>query len=340
MIDAQTPTEPGDEVLDRSACPTINTVNVSSTVISGTSTEPAGTSIQVKVYASNGVTLLGSTTTSTTSSTWTINVASLDPAVTLTAGQIVKATATAAGKGASLDNCDMETVLAACTPGAAPVITDSGAKGVCGTITSGATLNVYKNGVLIHSTSTTIVGTLQISGTSFSYKPNGSFQNCQSGISAMANGLYEFSQTVGGCESLKSSFTNTCSGSSVTPVITNPLYAGTITISGTSGTTAAIELFINDVSSGTTTASGGTWTFASKTVTAGQIVKIVATEASTCSAGVSNLLTVNAVPTPVITTSGCGAITSVSGYIDASSGTIQIYTTLPDTPNGAPVSIQ
>jgi len=342
LIDEQTPTVPGEEVLDRSVCPTINPITISSTTISGTSTEASGTAINVYVYQSNGTTTVGSGSTTTSGSTWTINVSALTPSVTLAAGYIIKATATATGKGVSYNNCDIETVAAEClSPPAAPSSLTTSSKGICGTIASGATLNIYLNGVLIHSTSTSIVGTLQITGTSFSYKPNGSFSNCNSGSANMASGFYEVSQTVAGCESAKVSYSLTCTGNSAIPVITNPIYAGTVTISGTSGLTAAIELFIDGVSSGTTTASGGAWSFASKTVTAGQIVKVIATEAATCLAGTSNLITVTAVPAPVITTSLCGTITTVSGYINATSGTVQIYVVgAPDVAQGSAVAIQ
>ena len=110
LINDQTPTIPGEEVLDRSACPQINPVSTLSTAISGTSTEVSGTSITVSVYKNDGATLLGSKTTTTSGSDWVVNVSDLNPGVTLALGQIVKATATASGKGTSSDNCNMQTV--------------------------------------------------------------------------------------------------------------------------------------------------------------------------------------------------------------------------------------
>jgi hypothetical protein len=80
VIDSQTPTPPGTTSLQASACPTINDIAVSSTTITGTSSEASGTSILIQVY--NGSTLVGSGTTTTSGSNWTINVSSLGlPAV-------------------------------------------------------------------------------------------------------------------------------------------------------------------------------------------------------------------------------------------------------------------
>src|SRR5690606_1365290 len=64
----------------------------------------------VYVYQSNGTTLIGSGTTYTSGAGWSVNVASLSPSVTLTAGQVVRATATASEKGASYDNCSEQIV--------------------------------------------------------------------------------------------------------------------------------------------------------------------------------------------------------------------------------------
>ncbi|MCU0409024.1 MAG: hypothetical protein MUD02_08760, partial [Bacteroidales bacterium] len=95
---------------DRSACPTVNPVGLASTSISGTTSETAGT-VSVSVYQSNGTTLIGTgTTSSITGGNWTVNLSSFSPAVILAAGQVVKATVTATGKGTSYDNCDIETV--------------------------------------------------------------------------------------------------------------------------------------------------------------------------------------------------------------------------------------
>ncbi|WP_281226890.1 Ig-like domain-containing protein [Flavobacterium aquiphilum] len=343
IIDNYTPCPPGQVCLDRTTCPTITgSYTASSTAISGTSNEASGTLINVSVYASDGTTFLGSGTTTTSGINWTINVAALSPAVTLAAGQIIRATAKASGKGESIDNCSSKTVGASCNTTALTGVSGN-SKGVCGGgLTSGATLNVYKDGILILSTAVT-TSVLQISGTSWSYKPNGSFSNCSSGAANMPTGYYQFSQVVGGCEGTKVDYDNGtgCSGAATTPVITGTIFAGTTSISGTSGNSASLELFIAGVSSGTVTASaGGAWTFTSKVVTAGQSVYVIATETGKCTKTASSSITVIAAPIPTISGTYCGSVTTVSGSVATTSGTIQLYKIgTPDVAVGSPVSI-
>lgn len=84
-------------ILQRSACPGISSILTTNSTITGTSSESSGT-VSVKVYQSDGTTLIGAATGSISSGTWSVNVSSFSPAVTLAAGQIVKATVTATGK--------------------------------------------------------------------------------------------------------------------------------------------------------------------------------------------------------------------------------------------------
>ncbi len=113
VIESQTPTpaeEINDGIEERSICPEINSVFVSSTAISGTTTEADSTIIEVVLYDLDHTTTLGSDTCIAMSGTWSLNIADLSPAVSLENGQLVRASATAPGKGQSDDRCDEEVV--------------------------------------------------------------------------------------------------------------------------------------------------------------------------------------------------------------------------------------
>ncbi len=336
IIDNYTPCPPGEICPDRSDCPTIiGPIDGSATTINVTTAEAIGTII--KVY--NGTTLIG-TSAATTTSPETLNITLT---ALLSSGDIINATAQAPGEGVSIDNCSSVAVDVPCVTSTL-TITDGGTKGVCGNgYTAGANMNIYKDGILILSTMTS-TSVLNITGVSWSYKPNGSFSNCTSGGGNLPIGYYEFSQTIGGCEGPKVFYDNGtgCTGAATTPVINSEIYAGTTSISGTSGIGASIELFINGVSTGaTTTADGvGNWTFASIAVSTGQSVYVFANEALACTASLSSTFTVISVPIPVILGSYCGAIDTVNGNVSATEGTIQLYKVgTPDVAIGSLVSI-
>jgi len=116
-------------------------------------------------------------------------------------------------------------------------------------LTSGATLRIYKDGILIYSiTSTNSV--IEITAPNWLYKPNASFSNCNSGGGLdLPIGYYEVSQVISGCEGPKVGLDRGtgCIGAATTPVVSTPIYAGTTTISGTSGASASIQLYIAGV---------------------------------------------------------------------------------------------
>lgn len=243
-IESQTPTPAGEEVLDRSACPTINSVTVGNSTITGTSSEPSGTLIKVSVYQSNGTTLIGSGTTYTSSSTWSVNVASLSPSVSLAAGQVVKATATAPEKGVSYDNCSKQIVNAlACNtpPPVSATAQSNGRFSVVFTLqTSGTkTLKVYNAD-----------GSLWGSATSTSTSTD-TYVNISNGTpltsnGKVPNGTYYASVTFNGCESDKIVI---CYGTSTTavPTVNSPIVTGATTVSGTGIIGGNIKVFADGV---------------------------------------------------------------------------------------------
>ncbi|MEI9947308.1 MAG: LamG-like jellyroll fold domain-containing protein [Chitinophagaceae bacterium] len=83
------------------------------------------------------------------------------------------------------------------------------------------------------------------------------------------------------------------------PVVNSPLCPGiSVTVSGTSDEAdgTVINLYINSILDGTTTVSGGNWSIANRTVTAGDIVKATAQATGENVSGFSNEVTVQTAP--------------------------------------------
>ena len=339
LIDGETPKVPGAEVLDRSACPAINAVGTSSTTISGTSTEATGTSITVKVYQSDGVTVLGSGTTTTSGSSWSINVSALSPAVKLANGQLVKATATAVGKGTSFDNCNIQTVTgcAGATSTSVTITKINGGKGytIATTFPVGTIVTWYnadytkavfpdKNGSLVNipnPVTTTLVNQTVL----FSTQTGQTFPNLQ----------YFFTfQAPGQCVS---NYLSDCQystgGSSIAPVINSSPAVTSLTtsISGTCGssTSTLVSIYVDGVYlKNTAVVSGTSWTISGLNLTNNSCSTITAssTESGKCpQAGLAGVPVTHVAMKPSISTAGCSPtspVTSVSGYSNDADGTI------------------
>ncbi len=248
FINLQTPTPAGQEVLERSACPTVNALKVGDLTITGSTTEAIGTLITVTVYASNGTTILGTATTTTTGATWSVNVSAFSPGVTLTTGQIVRATARAPEKGTSNDNCSPQTVtscnVATTAPIATQVVNVPGSKGLRITVPlSGTIVRLYhsnytlypqadlEDGQLNPRTTTTTPQTID-----FSYK----------GGQSWPEGVYYVTfQEPGLCESNYYVACNYAPGTSAAPQFTPGIIvtASSNTITGT-GTAASAPIYV------------------------------------------------------------------------------------------------
>jgi hypothetical protein len=350
IIDGQTPTPLSTldlyGVLNRSLCPSINGVAVANTTISGTSSEPSGTTITVYVYQSNGTSLIGSGTTTTSGTTWSINVSALSPTVTLAGGQIVKATATASGKGASYDNCDIETVTN-CTGTTGinvTVNTISGAKGytITNTFAAGTIFTWYNSDFTIavypdKNGSTTMIPN-PITSTAANQTITFSTQTGQT----FPNGIFYFTfQEPGKCVS---SFLPDCqysnTGTSTTPTITTTnITTSTTSVSGTCGSVASpgaiIYLYVNGVyRANTTVISGTTWTISSLNFLSDlcKSVTISEADAGKCptSQGSSKIVSRTA-NSPTINSSGCSTSppTTISGISSEIGATVTLYRTSP-----------
>jgi hypothetical protein len=309
LINAQTPTVPGQEVLDRSDCPMISVpITTNSTFISGSSTEANTTTI--KVYK-NG-TLLGTTTVS--SNLWTFNIGS-----SLLTGDVITATATntANNEGESIANCNPRTVLAGASPpciapAATNLTSDPSGHTLSCTFSGGAS---YTVGIYNVADNLPFGGTLAIVGTTYTFTGSGSDKLTAWYVRVTGNGCL-------------SSSTTFCGGTfSTTPFITNPVTAGTTSISGTCGTSATVTIFKNDVSQGTATVSGTGWTKTGLTLAFNDVIYVTSSNGSNCMVR-SATTTVVCSPsvTPVINenvyagdntlTGTCGAGATVTVYKD------------------------
>lgn len=263
---------------------TSNTVNVSSsgsgttptpsvdsplaagaTSVSGTSTSPAGTRIDVYV---NGA-YVGSTTVS--GGTWTLN--GIGP---LTAGQQVTATATdtAHNLGTSPPSNPVTVSGASGVASIPPIVTASLLAGSPQTVygssieAAGSIIDVYVNGAKIGSTTVAADGSWSLAGVTLTAGQLVTATVLAPGKTVSANGNV---------------VTVAANSGSVTPapVITSPVAALSTSVSGTAVAGATVDVYANGVYLGTTTANGsGAWTLSGLTaLPSGTILSATATAA-------------------------------------------------------------
>ncbi len=343
IIDNQTPTD-GDPI-ERTDCPQItggnNTPSIvnGDTEVQGTSTEADGTVIQVFVND----TPHGSTTT-VLGGLWK------QIGLTLTTGDVVKATALAESKGLSEDNCDVTSVLgAACTPLSTPSFssytsggrilnlsysagTPSGSSFIFNFYdsSSGAQINTI-NGV-------NVVNFLSTSATQVDLGGGKKFTDDN------LNFIVKIDTNPPTCESLGSEPISTCTsgGASATPFL-DPIEVGANTITGNFGgsppTSATLVLIINGSSTNytaTTTSSSNTFSFnvSGLTLSTSDAIKVSNRNFGTaCISTLSSVVNpstpiVQSLP-PVVSGDYCTStnVDTVSGTSNESSGTIiRVYT--------------
>jgi hypothetical protein len=301
---------------DRTPCPSISgSITTSSTSISGTSTQANGTTITVY---KNGSFL---NTTTVSSGAWTLSSVS-----GLLSGDIITASATATGKTESIRDCTSVTVGASCS--ANPTgITGTINKNFEGNGVVGATIKVYKNGVLL-SANPVASGTVASDGT-FCWKNNGQ-TSCNAGSAGQVPeaGVYKITQTESGkCESTGVYICLGGSTLSTAPSITTtPILTSTTSIAGTSVASAFIILYANGVEISTATANGsGAWTVTVSGLTFGQSITAKALDGANCLSNASTAVMVKSISsTPVIIGNYCTAttISSISGTTTEASGTV------------------
>jgi gliding motility-associated-like protein len=271
VIDNYTPTCDTCPVnLDRSACPYINApIYITNAFIAGTSTEATGTII--KVYK-NG-TLLGSTTVN--SGLWNLSGIS-----GLTTNDLITATATATGKGTSISNCNTRTVLSASVPCTVPdpsaLVLSNGNKVLTFNYTGAG------NTITLYDASNNTVWTGTGSNNPLTTTSTTSYTMGQTAGSNTVPTNFYLLATNGSCKSNKVFY---CASTfSTTPTITSPVGAGSTSISGTCGNiqTAVVTVFKNNVSQGTATVTGTSWTKTGLTLAMNDELYVTSVEGTLC----------------------------------------------------------
>lgn len=264
FINTQTPTPPGEEVLERSNCPTLSSVRVGQATISGSTSEAVGTDITVSVYADASATTPISTATVKTTSpshpSWSINVSEFT-GLTLAEGQVVRATAKAPEKGTSIDNCNPQTVTSTCNvistaPTSAQVVAPANSKGFNITVPLiGTIVRIYNSNYTLMDVSTLATGTKNPTDPTTSANQVVSFLY-QSGNNWPAGVYYVTFQESGNCESSFYVACNYATGVSVVPQFTPGIVvtASSETVTGTgTAANAAIYVYANGVRIGSAT---------------------------------------------------------------------------------------
>lgn len=328
LIEGQTPTVPGEEVLDRSECPAITgPILTGATTVSGTSNEAVGTVIRVFV---NDV-YRGSTITS--GSTWTVTVSALS------SGNTVTASAQAPDLGESSASCNATIVGQECGAKVSnATINNKGVCGIAGSAVPGALMKLYDsnmNLIMANPANPVADGT----GT-FVWSCNGNINNCTSGGPCMADGRYYLTQTPPGqCESSGIWLCLNTTGTTATPTINTPITTSSLTITGTGVANARVYLYTEDGSliGSAVVAAGGTWSI---TPTVG-LTNCLGIYANQLSSTVTNCISANTAlvyvqgniqaVAPVIDGADCIPsaslpLSGISGFSTEASGTvIRVY---------------
>ncbi|TRX58821.1 T9SS type A sorting domain-containing protein [Fulvivirga sp. M361] len=330
IILGQVPTSPidinGGFPPIRSETPAITgPVNGGDTSVSGTSVEADGTIIEVFVNNMS----VGTTTVS--GGGWTLSGL---PA--LVVNDVLTATATVISESESL-NADEVIVGSVCST--QPTIICFSRKGIEGYVVdalSGTTINIYNNGGLVTSLTTTIdYDAGNPANPTFLYNCSASGGCSAGGLQCLAGSYWITAVETGKCESTPQfaddGSSDIClngggsgvSGTEATPVIsTNPIETSTSSIAGTATTDATIYLYIDGFQQSTTTATSGNWTFSTLSLSLGSLIEVRAFSSGSCISGAASRSVTEQSGTPSVTSPIPNGSTSVSGTSSEDSGTI------------------
>nr|MDA3847425.1 hypothetical protein [Vallitaleaceae bacterium] len=343
VIESQTPTPPSGiniGIEERSVCPPIDAIQTTDTIITGTTTEADATIIEVFIYQVGVDTLLSSGTTTATSGTWTIDLDSISPSVTLAEGMIVRATAKAPNKGVSDDNCDEEVVDDCETLTDPPLPSEiaiiGGEKGYSVTVDRPIGTKIYlyntdgtlfDTGILKAGATNPIITTARPQTVEFACQTGQCFER------ALGSSVYRFIfQEPGICDSYELLECHYTSETSAAPSIDNdPITVNTTTITGNGNSEdAEIVLYLNGdiVDAFTTGASPFAYSFNVSGLELGDSISISQIETGKCYTTITKYVTRQAY-NPRITTPDCNAsypITSISGTsVEATGSTVTVY---------------
>ncbi len=280
-----------------SAAPVIMPTQIcaGATSVSGTASEANGTIITIYINA------VSQGTTTVTGGAFT------KTGLTLVAGDVITADATAPGKCISTLSASVTVQNVT----AAPVVNSpvcAGATSVNGTSTEadGTSILVYKNGIAQTPAVTVTGGVWTKTGLT----------------SAVGNTFTAYATASGKCQSVISNTVTVAT--SAAPVVSSPICVGNTSVSGTSSEAngTIVTIYKNAVSQGTTTVSGGTWTYAGlPTLVAGEAITATALAPAKCLSVLSNSVTVATSAAPVVNSPICASATSISGTSSEANGT-------------------
>ena len=353
LIDGQTPTSIdniNDEgILERSACPSTGSIKATDTAITGTTSEESGI-VTVYVYDTDGTTFLGKGTGVISGGNWLVSVASIQPAVTLEIGQVVKATATGTGRGESLDNCDIEIISSKCTdPLPEEAVEKSNAsKGikvtVPGSYAVGSIVRLYRaDGTLypngeLNTTGGSAGNTNPTTTTSTSQVVE---FKCKTG-NCFDNQLYLITiQQPNECESEYFYYCGYASGGTtgVPTITTDPITSSTVEIKGSGTAFSTIFLYINGIYyAKATTAGDGIWTIPVSGLEPGDKITAKQIVSNRCiSDATPEKIVSRKASRPLIESSGCFlnlASVDIAGFSTEIGATVTLYKTGPKTEIG------
>jgi hypothetical protein len=317
IINGQTPSSPDGTSVQSDAPVVISPILAGASSITGTSTEPNGTTILVY---KNGV-FLGSTTVS--GGNWT-----LSSVVGLTAGDVIRATAQNTNPNPDETTSDFSnsvTVTSSCTgtsvtPTAISIC--SGTKGVSVTGTSSGTVNFYKADA--DSNPFLIADNVPVSS-AYIWNPNTATVNstCNEGAgNTLTNGTYFAEQIeTGKCAS---AIVSICNGSASTATV-DVTSASVVTgvIGGTGTANAWVYIFVNNIYRGVTQISaGGVLSFTTDLTVGGTITARVTGSATQCWNATAETFAIPQTATPVVNSPITTASTSISGTSSEANGTV------------------
>ncbi|MGI8600081.1 MAG: hypothetical protein ACR2KB_12585, partial [Chitinophagaceae bacterium] len=270
----------------------------------------------------NGVNI--GTTTATSGIDWSISVGSI------ATNNVFYAMAQAAGESLCLQS---NYISAGCsTIPAAPVISSSSSKGICGSMPIGSKVLIYQ----LNSGSATPV-LLNSNDLNTTYPTTTTFQyfNCSGGSGNVTNGTYMIVTILNGCTSLPVYECVSNGSSTATPLVVNSISVPTLypfhtSFTGTGATTGELlRLFINGIFINSLTASSTSFTFTGLSLKSGDIVRVMSHPASGC-ATLAAAVTVSCYTAPPsITTGSDGKLivsaTSVSGTSLYPGATVSLF---------------
>lgn len=298
----------------KSTAPFINApINTTDNSFSGASSEVDGTVITIYINGTEAG------TTSVSSGSWELSGVS-----GLAQGDSITATATSPEKSVS-NISNLVIVGSVCS--SVPSIDCSGRKGITGLGPDGAptgtTIRIYGP----NNPNTLLTTTTTDASNAWLYNCNGN-ANCNGGPNCMINGTYFVTaQLAGECESPKTvSVCINTTGTTATPVITTTtLIPASTSISGTATSGATVYLFKDGYLSGSTTATGGNWTFSDIEVSSGQIISVRAYVNNNCfSSAVAITVLEEVTKAPQVNYPVTTGTTTVSGSLSEEAGS-EIY---------------